>query len=216
MIWTNNQEFVINTHMAVYSDAAKCFYCWMPKDLDQKKFLAHMAEMRKSTGESDCFFSVSLLRANIFFRTRFLGIDHAGLQFALPTKVFKVQRRKDLRFPVPDGLIIRVEFADPIAPETRMTKKVLDISASGLAFLIEDSETPLYPAGLTLKELSFTVRNKKITVSAEVRHVRKLRSEERFKGHAVGVLFKDIRPGESQHVAGFVFEESRKYFSRFI
>ena len=216
MIWTKNQEHVINTHMAVYSDAAKCFYCWIPKDFDAKQFMSHMSETRKKTGEEECFFSVSLLRANIFFKAKFLGLDSAGLQFKIPSKVYKVQRRKDLRFPVPDGLIIRVEFDDPLDPGNRLTKKIIDISASGLAFLVSEEEAPVYPQGLTLKNVSFTIRNRKITVNAEIRHSRKLRPEGRLKGNAIGILFKEIRPGDSQHVAGFVFEESRKYFSRFI
>jgi hypothetical protein len=212
MIWTKNQEHVINTHVSVFSDAGQCFYCWTPKGFDSRKFIDEL----KKLGEKECFFSISLLRANVFFKAQFLGVDHAGLQFKLPGKVFKVQRRKDLRLPIPDSFTIKVDFNDPLTPDTRTTKKVLDISASGLAFVIDADEVPMYPTGLVLKDLTFTVRNKTIKTGAEIRHSRALRPDGRHKGHAVGVLFKDIRPGESQHIAGFVFEESRKYFSRFI
>jgi hypothetical protein len=212
MVWTKDQEHVINTHVSVYSEAGSCFYCWVPKGFDPKKFMDDLAKM----SENECFFSISLQRANIFFKTRFIGFDSAGLQFKLPSKVYKVQRRKDLRFPVPDGIAIKVEYKDPLAPDTRISKKVLDISASGLAFLIPEAEAPLYPSGLTLQDFSFSIRNKKITVSVEIRHARKLGPDSRAKGFAVGVLFKDIRPGDGQHIAGYVFEESRKYFSRFI
>ena len=212
MIWTKDQAQVINSHISVYSDAGHCFYCWTPKDFDPHQFMDEMAK----SGESECYFSISLLRANIFFKTRFVGFDSAGLQFKLPTKVFNVQRRKNLRFPIPDGYTIKADYADPLSPETVLTKKILDMSAGGISFLIQENEVPIYPAELILKDLSFTVRGKKITVSAEVRHAKKLPEGSRFQGFAVGVMFKEIRAADSQHIAGFVFEESRKYFSRFI
>jgi hypothetical protein len=212
MIWTKNQEQVINSHMGVYSDAGQCFYCFKPKEINPAQFMDALAK----SGEKECFFSVSLLRANIFFKAQFMGFDAAGLQFKLPTKVYKVQRRKDLRFPVPDGMLIKVDFKDPLDPETVLSKKILDISASGLAFLVLDDEAPVFVPGLTLNELSFTVRNKKITIPAEIRHAKKLGADARSKGFSIGVFFKDIRPGDAQHIAAFVFEESRKYFSRFI
>lgn len=212
MIWTKNQEHVINTHISVFSDSTQSFYCWTPKGFDSWKF----TEDLKAMNEKECFFSISLLRANIFFKTQFMAVDHAGLQFKLPSKVYKVQRRKDLRFPIPDGHAMKVEYNDPLTPDTRVTKKVVDLSASGMAFLIDEEEAPMYPSGLTLKDFTFTVRNKTFKLTAEIRHSRPLPPGGRYKGCTVGVLFKDIRPGESQHIAGFVFEESRKYFSRFI
>lgn len=216
MVWTKNQEHVINTHLSVYSEAGNCFYCWVPKGFDPKKFMHELAEIKSKGGDTECFFSISLQRANVFFKTRFLGFDHAGLQFKIPDKVFKVQRRRDLRFPIPDGLSLKVEFDDPLSPDVRSTRKVIDLSASGMAFQVNEDEIPMYPSGFTLQNLSFSVRSKKITVAAEIRHTRKLGSDSRLKGAMVGILFKDIRPGDSQHIAGYVFEESRKYFSRFI
>jgi hypothetical protein len=212
MIWTKDQEHVINSHMSVFSDAGHCFYCWVPKGFDTRQFMDDLAAMK----QKECFFSVSLLRANIFFKAAFLGFDHAGMQFKFPSKVYKVQRRKDLRFPVPDSITIKVEFTDPLAPEVMITKKVVDISAGGLAFLINEDEAAIYPSGLTLENFTFSIRNKTLRIKAEIRHSKKYRGEGRATGVAVGVIFKDIRPGDSQHIAGFVFEESRKYFSRFI
>lgn len=212
MIWTKNQEQVVNSHLSLFSDSTKCFYCWTPKGFNPGKFMDELAK----SGEEECYFSISLLRANIFFKARYLGFDHAGLQFRLPEKVFKVQRRKDLRFPIPDSLSLKVEFQDPLSPDSRLAKKVIDLSASGVSFLIKDDEAALYPVGLTLKDFTITVKNRKITLQGEIRNARPTRQDARAKGVIVGVAFKGIRAGDSQHIAGFVFEESRKYFSRFI
>ncbi len=212
MIWTKNQERVINTHLSVYSDSGKYFYCWAPKEFDPGLFNDEL----KQSGERDCYFSISLMRANIFFRAKYLGFDHAGLQFGLPEKVFKVQRRKDLRFPIPDGHVLKVDFSDPLTPGKPITKKCMDISASGMAFLVEEEEAPLFPVGLMLENMTFNVRGRDITVVAEIRNTRPTRADSRKKGVVVGVVFKNMRAADSQHIAAYVFEESRKYFSRFI
>jgi c-di-GMP-binding flagellar brake protein YcgR len=215
-LWTKNQERVVNTHLSVYSESTDSFYCWTPKDLDPKIFMDEIAKIAHKGGETDIFFSVSLQRANIFFKTKFMDFDQAGLRFKLPTKVYKVQRRKELRFPIPDSISLKVEFNDPLSPGSRSSRKVGDISAGGMSFLINEDELPMFPTGLKLEDFSFTIRSRKITVAAEIRHSRKIPGINHARNAIVGVLFKDIRPGDSQHIAGYVFEESRKYFSRFI
>lgn len=212
MIWTKNQERVINSHVSVYSDSGKCFYCWAPKEFDPRQF----SDELKESGETDCYFSISLMRANIFFKAKYLGFDHAGLQFGLPEKVFKVQRRKDLRFPIPDGHVLKIDFSDPLSPDKLINKKCVDLSASGMAFLIEEEEVPLYPVGLMLENMTFTVRNRQISTAAEIRNTRPTRAEARKKGIVVGVVFKNLKAADNQHIAAYVFEESRKYFSKFI
>jgi hypothetical protein len=212
MIWTRDQEQVINSHLSVYSDAIDSFYCWTPKDLDTKKFTTEI--LKSPTRE--CYFSVSLFRANIFFRSEFVAVDTAGLLFKFPVKVFKVQRRNDVRLPILDGVSMKVEFTDPLFPEKQISKKVLDISAGGMAFVVTENETPTFPAGLTLEAFSFNIGNRRLSTCAEVTNVRKLKDERHKNLFAVGVKFKDLRPGDIQHIAGYVFEESRKYFTRFI
>ena len=110
---------------------------------------------------------------------------------------------------------MKVEFKDPLFPDKITIKKVHDISATGMAFVVSDEDSALFPKGITLNDFTFSVRNKKFTVRAEVSNVRKLRSptgELLAQGHVVGVRFLDLRPGDHQHIAGYVFEESRKYF----
>ena len=114
---------------------------------------------------------------------------------------------------------MKVEFKDPLFPEKTTIKKVIDLSATGMAFYVTDEDSALFPTGLTLNDFSFTVSNKKFICRAECSNVRKLRSqtgELLAAGHAVGVRFLDLRPGDHQHIAGFVFEASRKYFSKLL
>jgi hypothetical protein len=212
MIWTKDQEQVLNSHLSVFSESTDSFYCWSPKDFDSNKFIA---DVYASSG-GECFFSVSLYRANIFFRAAFVALDTAGLLFKFPTKVFKVQRRNDVRLPLLDFLAVKVHFKDPLFHEKESIRRVLDISAGGMAFLINEEDVPLYPVGLILESFLFRVANRSFKIRAEISNCRKMRDEKHKGAFAVGVKFLDLRPGDTQHIAGWVFEESRKYFTRFI
>jgi len=212
MIWTAEHEQVINSHLNVFSEATHTFYCWAPKSLDTQAFFAAVSQ----SPLRECYFSVSLVRANIFFRSEFLDLDTGGLQFRIPNKVFKVQRRNDVRLPILENFAMKVSFKDPLFPLQEMNKKVLDISAGGLAFMITEDESAIFPKGLILKDVTFMIGNRKLTTRAEISNVRELRDDRNKGYHAVGIHFLDLRPGDAQYIAGYVFEESRKYFMRFI
>ena len=212
MIWTKDQKKVIFSHLSLFSEAEKVLYAWIPKDIDPHQFMDELAQ----AGTKDCFFSVSLMTANIFFKARFIGSDAGGFRFEIPEKIFKVQRRKDVRFAIPPGHVVRVEFDDPLFPEKRYSKKIIDLSAGGLAFIADPSEDLVFQAGMILKNITFSVKNKTFKVEAEVRHKRLLPDNSSTKGLKVGLQFKDLRAGENQLIAQYIFEESRKFYARFI
>lgn len=213
MIWTTNQEQVINSHLTLFSETDKILYAWVPKDLDPKKFMDDLAK----AGSSECFFSLSLSRANIFFKTPYLGTDSGGLRFRAPEKLYKVQRRKDMRYTIPDTHVLKLSYQDPIFPETQLTKRVIDISASGLAILVANEEESFYHPGMVIQNLSLTLKSREVPIgSAEIRHMRALPASRLLEGVKIGLQFRDIKPAEAQWIASYVFEESRKMFSRFM
>jgi len=213
MVWSKDQKHVVHTHLTLFSDVDRILYAWSPKGFDPSQFMDQLAQV----GSDDCFFSLSLSRANLFFKSRFLGVDGGGIKFSIPAKIYKVQRRKDMRFTIPDGHVIRVDFNDPMLPDRMVSHKILDLSASGLAFLVEDAaEAAQYQTGLILKAMTFTIKSKTISVEGEVRHSRPMGPDSKVKGVKVGVLFKNMRGADNQVIASFVFEESRKFLSRFM
>jgi len=213
MLWTRNQEHTLRTHINVFSEADQVIYVWKPKEFDVGKFIDDQGK----SGTEDCFFSVSLNRANLFFKARFAGYDDGGLKFKIPEIVFKVQRRKDLRYLIPDTHTLRIEFRDPLFPEKLISKKLADISAGGLAFFVEPKEEPIFVAGTVLKDMTVSVTGKKIICDGEIRHVKQVSQDSKhYPAVRIGVLFQKIRPGDAQYIAQFVFEESRKFFAKFI
>ena len=198
--WTKNQEIIFNGHITLISEVDPIFYVWEPKELDPLKFAAAL----KASGETLCRFSISLETANLFFKSEFAGRDPGGLKFKIPTAVYKVQRRKDMRMPIPSGYTLKVTFVDPEDSKHICTKKTLDISAGGLAIAIEPGEEHIYKAGVILFQMTFTVRGTKITCQAEVRYCR---------GSTVGLLFMGISTQHADLINAYVNEETRKYFS---
>lgn len=212
MIWTKDQGQIIHTHITYYSLAEKRLYLWKPKEFEPRDFMDHLAEIK----DPGCFFSVSLSRANIFFKARYLGAEKSALQFNIPEKIFKVQRRKEIRFTIRQDYVLKFDFEDPLFPETRIGKKVLDVSAGGLSFLIPKDEKVVFQSGLVLRNLTFQINRRTITVDAEIRHCSVYRVRAEKEMIKVGLQFKNIRPGDAQHIATYVFEESRKLYSRFM
>jgi hypothetical protein len=211
-IWTSNQELSFHSHLTVVSETDAVFYVWVPKEMDANRFVDDMA----AKGLKECSFSVSLLSANIFFKARLNSVDAGGIRFRFPEQIFKVQRRHDLRFPIPDGHILKVEFPDPVLDNRLLTQKVLDISAGGVGILVSDELLPNFQVGLVLKGLSFALRGRTIVCDAEIRHVKKIPPGGRHAGHKIGLRFIKLTAADEQHVASYVFDESRKYYSHLL
>lgn len=212
VIWTKEQETVVKTYLTAHLEDAREILAWIPKKLDIRAFEKHLIQI----GDKTLFFSISLPRANVFFKAEYIGHEQGAFRFKYPDKIFKVQRRKSFRLPIPDGYIVFVEFDDALGGPFRSKKKVIDISAGGLSFIAGIEEEAFFKEGQMLRNLTVKVRNKEIKCTGQVRHARLLPISSRIQGVKVGIQFEHIRPGDAQHIAGYVFEESRKYFSKFM
>ena len=211
IIWTQNQEDLIQTHLTTFNQVERALFAWMPKDFDLKKFIENISKRQSD----ECFFSVSLPAANLFFKTRFLGHDSTGLKFLTPEKVFKVQRRKNVRFNIPEGHVLKVEFQDILLPDVFHKKRVVDISGGGISFLSAPEDAAIYQTGVIIKSMRMTIRLKQLVFDVEVRHTKPFETyKEKFV--RVGVAFKNLNANDSALIAGYVFDESRKYFARFL
>ncbi len=209
ILWTRGQTDVIHTHMALLSQIDHVFYAHIPKDFDLNPFNEEMAKLN-----GECIMNISLPTAQIFFKTVFVEITSTGLKFRIPNPVYKIQRRKNARFRIPDAYVLRIEYQDPLFPEVTLSKKTIDISAGGLAFATPEVDKAIYPEGIELKNLKFTLHRKLIQVDAEIRHVNVLHDPKH--NIKVGVAFKSLPPGDQDLIASYVLGESTKYFGKFL
>lgn len=214
MLWTKEQEIVVHTRISLVSETQSLITVACPKGFDPRSLIEFMATHR----QTHAYFSISLQRASIFFRAKFNGGDSGGLTFEFPDTVYKVQRRSDLRFPIPHGHVLKVEMRDPLDPEKDVSWKASDISAHGCAVIVPDDEAATYAVGLVLHHLRFAVQGRKIEVpAAEIRHKQVMANVPGGTSKAgvrLGLLFRRIRETDSQHIAAYVFEESRRFFTQ--
>lgn len=208
VVWTKDQKVVVNTHLASANDIDDKLTVWVPKEHDLAALSAALAQAPENS-----YFSVSTSRANVLFRAKFLGVDGESLLFAFPQEMFKIQRRKSFRLPIPDGYVVKVDFRDPVLPAHRLSRRVFDISAGGLSFLTPLDEEPMFRQGTKLVAMTFKLKGRDLAVEAEIRHSREVKTAK-VPTLKVGCEFTQIRPGDSQYIAAYVFEESRKYLSK--
>lgn len=209
-IWTVDQIYRFDSKITELSAVEKGLYCWKPNTFDRKKFFDEL--LAKNT--KDCFFSVSLTRATLFFKAKFLDETDVSLKFSIPSSFFKVQRRENMRHLVYRDPKAWVDFPDPLFPEKMLRKKLYDVSAGGLAFLVTTHDAPLFASGLELAHFQFSIKDRIITATSEVLHSKPCKGEQKDLGTKVGVKFRDITAADKNFISGYVFEESQKLFSR--
>ncbi len=210
-IWEKDQSEVIHTHLTLLSKSEQIFYAWIPKDFNLKQFI-----IRLQANHHECIFNVSLPYAQIFFKTSFAGHDSAGLRFHIPQTVYKIQRRKNARFKIPDQYVLKVEFKDPLFPEISQKKKVIDISAGGLAFLTAGKDLTVYQPGMLISELTLKIYQKRIISAAEVRHAKFLPNQPDDKNVKVGVLYVGLKSTDENLIASYVMDETSKHFAKLL
>jgi len=208
-MWTKNQEILIETYPSHFSHSNKTIHFWIPKDTDLKAFENTLQEL----GSKDFFFSLSHPKANLFFRAPYLDVDNAGFKFSVPDKLFSVQRRKNIRVPVRSGYVLKLSFPHPLYPKETATYKVHDFSKTGLGFMIDPSDEPVFPVGLILKNLQFKIKGELLDIDGEVRHCRPIESSSEQVQLKVGIEFTRISEDHSKTLFKYIQEENRNFIS---
>ncbi|MBL7714905.1 MAG: PilZ domain-containing protein [Bdellovibrionales bacterium] len=210
LVWTRDQDEVVRSHLTVIRENKKQLFVHRPAQMNVADFTAKLA----ATGTPLCYFSISLARANVFFRAPFVNADAAELKFEYPEAVFKVQRRQDMRLKVNELLKLNVEFQDPTNASNWIKRRIVDLSAGGLSFVAPTEEANRLPVGLKLEEMRFMIEGQSITCHGQVKSVRPSRDKPK-KGEEfmVGVNFTGLPAAKNQVIARFVFNETRKIFS---
>lgn len=209
LIWTKNREVVLKTQITIFEPEAKVILVKRVIEYEPKVFEQHLAVI----GTNDCFFSISAMRANIFFKTPYLGFSNHGIRFRAPENLFKVQRRKDLRLKIPSTLEMRL---------FPMKRRIIDLSASGLSIAIAENEKTLFVRGSKLTDLQFALGGETLNCNLEVMYVRPLDKPGLVIPHLgnevaqVGLRFVDTPQTVTQAVAKYVFNETRRMFARLL
>jgi hypothetical protein len=204
MLWTSGQSHVIKGAFGRYDRADRSFFVTLPKKFKLDGFLN---DHRRGSFQ-ECLFNVGLVSAHVFFKAKFIKVDDGGLKFYVPEAIYKVQRRKSLRYCFPTKERLMLEIGDRKRP-------LLDVSAGGLCFFATDQEAKFYTAGSVINGCSFKLGDRMIKFDAEIRHaVQTCQLDEKTIGKRVGVQFRKLSAADDQYLAWFVLEETRKLLSK--
>jgi c-di-GMP-binding flagellar brake protein YcgR len=138
-------------------------------------------------------------------------VDSEGIEFALPTRMYKVQRRKRERFEIPQGYEFMVEFTRP-GNLGAHRRKLINLSTEGLAFRVVTSrEAQMFKPGMVLRDLRIMLQGAELVMDAVVRSHGP--NGARGGGFKVGVEITQIEPQHADYLAGFLLQQMSQFVS---
>jgi c-di-GMP-binding flagellar brake protein YcgR len=203
MIWTKDQSIVLDTLFGDYSRSQST--------LRVKLKIEDLPKTQKLDADQECFFSVSVSAANIFFKTPLLEKKYTELAFSIPEVLYEVQRRKDPRLPMGERKLF-IGYSDPRDEEKDpwrlISKRVLDLSAGGLSLQVPESESSHYAVGQILENVTLILQDRKICCDGEIRHIRTQDAKTR-----IGITFMGLQTKDKSYIVTHVLEEIQKVIS---
>lgn len=212
-IWTPKQENTFQTFVSEINLKNHSIHIKIPEGISPN----YLREFLEKNSIEECFFNVKLSKTSLFFKSKYYKLTSTEYIFKVPSQLFKVQRRTDLRFNFIKSDELSVSFPNPANPEQLVVKNVLNISAGGMGIEIDEFEVKYFKPGIKMNDFTFKLKDKVITAEVEVRHVHKLNSKDKFEPKAlVGVQFTVLNPTLRQFIGAFVFDETRRLYARYI
>lgn len=136
---------------------------------------------------------------------RFQGLEREVVALDYPKKVVRIQRRAHARFWVLGGYDLQVRMDAIEGPKRKVAKKLVDISAGGLAFLVvSPREASLFREGMIVRGLHLKLQNRDMVFDVEVRTHEETKRESQIQGIRVGVKFVNIAPEDVDWIQSFV------------
>lgn len=159
------------------------------------------------------FVSAGLRRMAVFFSVKLKEITFSDrtMQFAPPESIYRIQRRKAFRLPIPHDqpFLINVRNVGEL--------RVRDISSTGICIIhpgVVDSQV-FFP-GQILPELAIEVDNQVLQCPAEIRWIKTKHTPEGKPFAEIGAQFFDLNSSIAELIRLYVFEESLKYLQKYV
>jgi c-di-GMP-binding flagellar brake protein YcgR len=202
--WTKGQRHLASTRLVMAQQNGGVIYLAIPKDADTEKLWRAIEDeaieriMMRLSFPTDWYFIVVEPRREM----------RESFHFRVTDKLFKVQRRRTFRLPVPEHWLMRAKWEG-------YEMKVMDVSMGGMRLWVlnEELEKNL-KSGQILSELRFNLRGRELRASVEVRHIQSVQYSRLRKGSRVGVMFSHMSEEDKAFLSAALLEESSKYYGR--
>lgn len=150
----------------------------------------------------------------VLFQTEVKQIELSGdIRIKIPTMIAQVDRRKDLRLFVENGIKVELNFSKENHGQkvaTQQFKKVcFDVSAGGLSFIISKPEKKFFKYRDLVKTIRLSLDNEDIMVDAKVVNILEVepnsQNDLHYKGWKICLSYVALRNPIKKKIEDFVF-----------
>lgn len=148
------------------------------------------------------------------FQAEIKQIETNGdLRIAIPTMIAQIDRRKNLRLFVEEGMSIKTIFhkeshGQKVANQL-FQKDCFDISAGGLSFVVSKPERKFFLKGDRVNQLKLKMNNIEMEIDAEVINILEIKpsrnNDLHYKGWKICLEFTKIAPKHAKEIEDYVF-----------
>ncbi|MDR3606042.1 MAG: PilZ domain-containing protein [Oligoflexia bacterium] len=134
-----------------------------------------------------------------------VSVQKDKLIVAEPWTIFTIQRRKEVRYEIPKAYEFLVTLDSVEGVRRRVTKRLLDVSASGFAVqAISHREAGLFKRDLIMKNIQIQLEDRRYQVDAQVRNSVPLDPRSGISGFKIGFKILRIKKEDALALSGWV------------
>lgn len=150
----------------------------------------------------------------VLFQTEVKQIESNGdVRVAIPKMIAQVDRRKNFRLFIENGIGVKVEFHKSGHGQKHMEqlfrKDCYDISASGLSFIASKSEKKFFEKKDEIQKVKLDLDGLAVDLNCEVVNIQEIlpssNNNLHYKGWKIAVEFTKIAPEHAKAIDNFVF-----------
>lgn len=214
VLWFEGQEPLFRSRFKDSSKVTDTFYIEIPSQFDADEFSKRV----KKESDDHCYLNGFIKNDGVIsLRVKYLGHDAIGFKFEVPDRIFRAQRRGEVRYSIPSGYDLTVQLPNLRGKGPPISRKLFDISTGGISLLTTSNELEILKPGLILRHVVFVLRGRKIQVDVEVRHVQKPNHKTENPEVRIGMQFKKLGTNDENFIAAYVAEHmisAEQYVSR--
>lgn len=211
-VWTQTRATVFRTLISSFDLSSGVFRAAIPKELSLEKVLSLIGS------RDGIFFNIELPSTHIFFRAFINNYDQGKdyLELKLPEEVYKIQQRKYPRVDTRKDAAIRAYHDDPLQSGRMIRRKVLDLSAGGMALQLFFGEERHYRVGQKITPFQLHIGSKIINCWASVQNIRVVNQGSKKGELIMGVELQGLDETQQKPIKAYIDQKLASDFSSMI
>ncbi len=150
----------------------------------------------------------------VLFQTEVKQIEMSGdIRIKIPEMIAQVDRRKDLRLFVENGINVEINFLKQNHGQKLATqqfkKTCFDVSAGGLSFIISKTEKKFFKEGDLVKNFKLNLDGKDIEIDTQVVNILEVepnaQNDLHYKGWKICLKYINLKKPTKKIIEEFVF-----------